>query len=97
MEICISEALIRLIFMCPRVHWLLQKEFLITLDRRPLKTPGRNTISLPSYPLALAVAAEWQRQVKSPFHLTITSFPATHRDLLVSKFGFATDLCHVIN
>ena len=35
----------------------------ITLNDRALKTPARQPLIVPSYPLALAIAAEWEWQV----------------------------------
>lgn len=37
----------------------------ITLNDRALKTPARQPLIVPSYPLALAIAAEWEWQVCS--------------------------------
>ena len=36
--------------------------FAVLLDGKPVKTPGRNTLILPSEKLALAIATEWQGQ-----------------------------------
>ena len=36
--------------------------YIVLLDGRTLRTPARNALSLPSLPLALAVAAEWEWQ-----------------------------------
>lgn len=36
----------------------------VFLDARPIKTPGKNALVLPSYSLALAIAAEWEWQVR---------------------------------
>ncbi len=36
------------------------------LDKKPVRTPGKNLAVLPSHPLALAVAAEWEWQVRHP-------------------------------
>lgn len=36
--------------------------FVVALDGRPLKTPARSALALPSRPLAEAVAAEWDGQ-----------------------------------
>ena len=35
----------------------------ITLNDRALKTPARQSLVVPTYPLALAIAAEWEWQV----------------------------------
>ncbi len=37
----------------------------ITLNDRALKTPARQPLIVPSYPLALGIAAEWEWQVCS--------------------------------
>ncbi|KAF5843227.1 hypothetical protein DUNSADRAFT_903 [Dunaliella salina] len=34
----------------------------VALDSRPVKTPGRHPLILPTHPLALAIAAEWEWQ-----------------------------------
>lgn len=36
--------------------------FAVLLDGRPVKTPARNTLALPTEELAAAIAAEWRRQ-----------------------------------
>ena len=36
--------------------------FGVLLDARPVKTPGRNTLTLPTEKLAVAIAAEWRGQ-----------------------------------
>ena len=40
-----------------------QARFQLLLDERTVKTPGRHLLVLPTKPLALAVAAEWEWQV----------------------------------
>eukprot|EP00967_Tisochrysis_lutea_P072579 scaffold96824_cov22-Tisochrysis_lutea.AAC.1 len=37
----------------------------VALDSRPVKTPGRHPLILPTHPLALAIAAEWEWQTKA--------------------------------
>ena len=37
---------------------------MIQLDKRSLRTPTRHLLAIPSLPLALAIAAEWQSQVQ---------------------------------
>ncbi len=39
-----------------------QGGFAVLLDGRPVKTPARNTLALPTEKLAAAIAAEWQAQ-----------------------------------
>jgi chaperone required for assembly of F1-ATPase len=41
----------------------LQAGYQLMLDAKPVKTPGKNDAVLPTLPLALAVAAEWEWQV----------------------------------
>jgi chaperone required for assembly of F1-ATPase len=66
----------------------------IALDGRPMRTPGRNPLVLPSEALAAAIAAEWeaQRQEIKPvtmplFRLAATAIDrtATQRDLVVKE------------
>lgn len=38
--------------------------FEVTLDGRAIRTPERNKLCLPSQPLAMAIASEWQAQDK---------------------------------
>ena len=40
-----------------------QSGYTLHLGRYPIKTPGRNLLVLPTLPLALAIAAEWEWQV----------------------------------
>ncbi len=48
--------------------------FALLLDGRPAKTPARRPLALPSEPVGLAVAAEWDRQVAviDPAHMPLT-------------------------
>lgn len=48
--------------------------FCIHLDGRPVKTPGRMTLLLPSENIAMAVAAEWDAQET---HINPTKMPLT--------------------
>jgi chaperone required for assembly of F1-ATPase len=66
----------------------------LALDGRPLRTPGKNALVLPSEALALAIAAEWdaQREEIRPatmplFRLAATAIDRTvpQRDLVVSE------------
>ena len=43
-----------------------QMGYTLYLGRYPIKTPGRNLLVLPTLPLALAIAAEWEWQVRLP-------------------------------
>lgn len=42
---------------------VLQTGYQILLDKYPIRTPAKALLMLPNYPLALAVAAEWEWQV----------------------------------
>src|SRR3569833_1483344 len=46
--------------------------FAVLLDGRPVKTPARNTLVLPTEKLAAAIAAEWRGQGEE---VTATSMP----------------------
>ncbi|WP_334174958.1 ATP12 family protein [Pseudoxanthobacter sp.] len=48
--------------------------FAVRLDDRPVRTPGRNLLALPSQALAEAVAAEWQAQET---HIDPATMPLT--------------------
>ena len=57
--------------------------FQVTLDGRGIHTPERQPFTLPSYPLALAIAAEWQQQEKflKPHTMPLMQMSATAIDL----------------
>jgi ATP synthase mitochondrial F1 complex assembly factor 2 len=69
----------------------LQGAYQVYLDRRVLKTPARQPLTLPTEPLALAIAAEWewQRQRIEPNTMPLMSLAATaidqpqHRDIVI--------------
>ena len=42
----------------------MQTGFRILLDKKSLRTPGNNPLLIPSHPLALAIGAEWEWQVR---------------------------------
>ena len=46
--------------------------FCVLLDGKPVKTPGRNALLLPTAALAGAIAAEWQSQGEA---IVATSMP----------------------
>jgi chaperone required for assembly of F1-ATPase len=48
--------------------------FVVTLDGRPVRTPGRNALGAPSRALAEAMAAEWdaQRETIDPLSMPLT-------------------------
>lgn len=54
----------------------------VTLNDRALKTPARQPLVVPSYPLALAIAAEWEWQDNRirPFTMPLMSLAATAID-----------------
>ncbi|KAB7507661.1 ATP synthase mitochondrial F1 complex assembly factor 2 [Armadillidium nasatum] len=66
-----------------------QDTFEINLDHRKLKTPSGNILQIPNYPLALAVASEWQsvdkKIIPSWMHLTGLSFTIIDNPQHVSK------------
>lgn len=77
--------------------------FTVLLDGKPLLTPAKKALSVPSRALAEAIAAEWQAQgaVVSPLALPLTRLAstaidrvATHRAAIVEEIAkyAATDL-----
>lgn len=54
----------------------------IALDRRPMRTPGKNDLILPTEPLAAAIAAEWEAQQDEvrPATMPLTRLAATAID-----------------
>jgi chaperone required for assembly of F1-ATPase len=54
----------------------------VALDGRPMRTPGRNELILPSQPLAAAIAAEWESQEGElrPASMPLTRLAATAID-----------------
>ena len=63
--------------------------FLVLLDGRALRTPGRRPLELPSEGLALAVAAEWDAQTDSrrglqPATMPLTSLASTALDIVAA-------------
>jgi chaperone required for assembly of F1-ATPase len=66
----------------------------VALDGRPMRTPGKNEVILPSEALAAAIAAEWdaQREEIRPATMPLTRLAATaidstpsQRDLIVAE------------
>jgi chaperone required for assembly of F1-ATPase len=66
----------------------------VALDGRPMRTPGKNALILPSEALAAAIAAEWdaQREEIHPATMPLTRLAATaidrsaaQRDLIVTE------------
>lgn len=62
--------------------------FAIHLDGRPVKTPGRETLTLPSEALAEAVAVEWNAQEKTinPATMPLTRIANTAQDAVTQRF-----------
>ena len=62
--------------------------FLVTLDGKPVRTPARNLLTLPTAELANAVAAEWEAQAEviDPAAMPLTRLANTALD------GVATDM-----
>lgn len=52
-----------------------QRLYGITLDGRPLKTPGRNPLHLPNLNLTMAIAAEWDAQTNVKKGITPATMP----------------------
>ena len=52
----------------------------VLLDGRTLKTPAKNQLLVPSKELALAIAMEWDSQVK---HIKSYSMPLVRKFLLI--------------
>src|SRR3954471_3176971 len=54
----------------------------VALDRRPMRTPGRNELIVPSEALASAIAAEWDAQQDEirPATMPLTRLAATTID-----------------
>lgn len=60
--------------------------WLVTLDGKPLVTPAKAPLELPTEPLAWAVALEWQSQGKllQPYTMPLTKLASTSIDQLSS-------------
>ena len=56
--------------------------FVVTLDGRPLRSPGKRPLALPTWQLAEAVAAEWDAQGEEidPQSMAMMGFAATVTD-----------------
>lgn len=80
--------------------------FSLTLDGRPVKTPGRNELLVPMRGLAEALCAEWDAQTDEvdPGQMPLMRFTATaidrvaaHREAVIDEiagFGASDLLCH---
>ncbi|QDG77112.1 ATP12 family chaperone protein [Labrenzia sp. PHM005] len=67
--------------------------FAIHLDGRPVKTPGKSTLLLPTEPLGVAVAAEWAAQEKeiNPAVMPLTRIANSAQDAVASRFDEVAD------
>lgn len=67
--------------------------FVIHLDGRPVKTPGKSTLQLPNDALGKAVAAEWQAQEKeiNPANMPLTRMANSAQDAVSVKFDEVAD------
>ncbi len=67
--------------------------FAIHLDGRPVKTPGKATLTLPGKALGAAVAAEWNAQEKviNPATMPLTRIANSAQDAVSVRFGEVAD------
>lgn len=84
-----------------------QNGFGVTLDSRPVKTPGGNELSLPTEAAAIAVAAEWDAQVDAikPSSMPCMQLACTAIDRVsaerdnivdqVAKYGGSDLICYL--
>ncbi len=74
-------------------HVAVDGGFAIHLDGRPVKTPGKAALLLPSEALAAAVAAEWQAQQKeiNPATMPLTRISNSALDAVSIRFGEVAD------
>src|SRR4051812_49530748 len=63
----------------------------VRLDARPVRTPARNALAIPSLTLAEAVAEEWRRQGEEfvPDTMPLTRLATTVLDLMPARRGDA--------
>src|SRR4051812_49700383 len=63
----------------------------VRLDARPVRTPARNALAIPSLALAEAVAEEWRRQGEeiAPDTMPLTRLATTVLDLMPARRGGA--------
>ncbi len=67
--------------------------FAIHLDGRPVKTPGKTTLSLPNEAIAKAVAAEWNAQEKviNPAAMPLTRIANSAQEGVAARFAEVAD------
>jgi chaperone required for assembly of F1-ATPase len=67
--------------------------FAIHLDGRPVKTPAKSTLLLPTEVLGAAVAAEWEAQEKeiNPARMPLTRIANSAQDAVAKRFGDVAD------
>ena len=67
--------------------------FIIHLDGRPVKTPGKSTLLLPNEALGAAVAAEWAAQEKeiNPANMPLTRMANSAQDAVSVRFDEVAD------
>ncbi len=67
--------------------------FRVLLDGRPIKTPKKRAIALPTRDLAEAVADEWRRQTEliDPRHMALTRFANTAIDAVADTLDAVAD------
>src|SRR5690242_8755119 len=65
----------------------------VCLDARPVRTPARNALAIPSLALAEAVAEEWRRQGEeiAPDMMPLTRLATTVLDLMPARREDAVD------
>lgn len=63
--------------------------FAVLLDGRPIRTPNRRLLHLPSQPLAAALAEEWQDQPEEiiPASMPLTQLASTALDRVAPQIG----------
>lgn len=75
------------------VHAPVEGGFEIHLDGRPVKTPGKSSLHLPSEAVAEAVAAEWaaQEKVINPGSMPLTRIANSAIDAVTERFDEVAD------
>lgn len=67
--------------------------FIVLLDGRPIKTPKKRSLSLPTRQLAEAIAEEWRAQGEhiNPAHMPLTRFANTSIDAVADTLDDVAD------